>query len=132
MALPVVLDVDTGVDDACALLLAALHPALDLRAVTCVGGNAPVDAVVANTLTVLDAAARQDVPVCRGAERPLLPARASVEMMYEFTAPFVVDSTRMEREFNLSATPVRSGIERTVSWYADRQSRPGMIAPVRS
>ena len=27
--LPVILDVDTGVDDACALLLAALHPALD-------------------------------------------------------------------------------------------------------
>lgn len=72
MAIPVVLDVDTGVDDACALLLAALHPALDLRAVTCVGGNAPVDAVVANTLTVLDAAERPDVPVARGAERPLL------------------------------------------------------------
>lgn len=72
MAIPVVLDVDTGVDDACALLLAARHPALDLRAVTCVGGNAPVDAVVANTLTVLDAAARADVVVARGAERPLL------------------------------------------------------------
>jgi inosine-uridine nucleoside N-ribohydrolase len=71
-ALPVVLDVDTGVDDACALLLAALHPSLDLRAVTCVGGNAAVDAVVANTLTVLDAAERTDVPVARGAERPLL------------------------------------------------------------
>ena len=41
--LPVVLDVDTGVDDACALLLAARHPGLDLRAVTCVGGNAPLD-----------------------------------------------------------------------------------------
>lgn len=50
-------------------------------------------------------------------------ARASVEMMYEFTAPFVVDSTRMEREFDLSATPMRSGIERTVSWYRDRRSR---------
>jgi inosine-uridine nucleoside N-ribohydrolase len=72
MAVPVVLDVDTGVDDACAILLAALHPALDLRAVTCVGGNAPVDAVVANTLTVLDAANRPDVVVARGAERPLL------------------------------------------------------------
>jgi pyrimidine-specific ribonucleoside hydrolase len=72
MALPVVLDVDTGVDDACAILLAALHPALDLRAVTCVGGNADVDAVVANTLTVLDAAERPDVVVARGAERPLL------------------------------------------------------------
>ena len=72
MAIPVVLDVDTGVDDACALLLAALHPGLDLRAVTCVGGNAPVDDVVANTLTVLDAAGRADVVVARGAERPLL------------------------------------------------------------
>jgi pyrimidine-specific ribonucleoside hydrolase len=69
---PVVLDVDTGVDDACALLLAALHPSLDLKAVTCVGGNAPVDAVVANTLTVLDAAERPDVVVGRGASRPLL------------------------------------------------------------
>lgn len=69
---PVVLDVDTGVDDACALLLAARHPALDLRAVTCVGGNAPVDAVVTNTLTVLEAAGRLDVPVARGAARPLL------------------------------------------------------------
>ncbi len=69
---PVVLDVDTGVDDACAILLAAAHPALDLRAVSCVGGNASIDDVVANTLTVLDAAGRGDVPVARGADRPLL------------------------------------------------------------
>jgi pyrimidine-specific ribonucleoside hydrolase len=69
---PVVLDVDTGVDDACALLLAARHPGLDLRAVTCVAGNADVDQVVRNTLTVLEAAGRPEVPVARGAERPLL------------------------------------------------------------
>jgi len=74
--IPVVLDVDTGVDDACALLLAARHPALDLRAVSCVAGNAGVDQVVRNTLTVLAAAGRDDVPVARGADRPLLePAR---------------------------------------------------------
>jgi pyrimidine-specific ribonucleoside hydrolase len=70
--LPVILDVDTGVDDACAILLAARHPGLDLRAVTCVAGNADVDQVVRNTLTVLDAAGRDDVPVARGAHRPLL------------------------------------------------------------
>ncbi len=70
------LDVDTGVDDACAILLAALHPQLQLRAVTCVGGNAPVDQVVRNTLAVLDTCGRADVPVGRGAARPLLePAR---------------------------------------------------------
>jgi pyrimidine-specific ribonucleoside hydrolase len=71
-SLPVILDVDTGVDDACALLLAALHPALDLRAVTCVGGNAPLPDVVRNTLTVLETAGRHDVPVGVGAARPLL------------------------------------------------------------
>jgi nucleoside-diphosphate-sugar epimerase len=50
-------------------------------------------------------------------------ARASVEMMYEFTAPFVVDSTRIESEFNLAATPIQSGIERTVAWYRDHPAR---------
>lgn len=69
---PIVLDVDTGIDDACALLLAAGHPGLDLRAVTCVGGNASLPAVVRNTLTVLDAAGAHDVPVGVGAARPLL------------------------------------------------------------
>ena len=52
--IPVILDVDTGVDDAYALMLAARSPRLDLRAVTCVSGNTPVDHVVANTAYVLD------------------------------------------------------------------------------
>lgn len=72
MPLPVILDVDTGVDDACALILASLHPDLDLRAVTCVGGNAPLPDVVRNTLTVLEACAQADVPVAAGASHPLL------------------------------------------------------------
>jgi pyrimidine-specific ribonucleoside hydrolase len=72
MPLPVILDVDTGVDDACALLLAALHPEVDLRAVTCVGGNAPLPDVVRNTLTVLEACGSTHVPVAAGASRPLL------------------------------------------------------------
>lgn len=75
---PVILDVDTGLDDACALLLAARHPELDLLAVTCVGGNVGLDEVVVNTLTVLEAAGRTDVPVARGAATPLLqPVRAA-------------------------------------------------------
>lgn len=69
---PVILDVDTGVDDALALLLAVRSPALDLLAVTCVAGNAPVDQVVTNTLKALDAAGAEDVPVASGADRPLL------------------------------------------------------------
>lgn len=72
MRLPVILDVDTGVDDACALILATLHPDLDLRAITCVGGNAPLPDVVRNTLTVLEACGHASVPVGAGASHPLL------------------------------------------------------------
>lgn len=71
-ALPVILDVDTGVDDALALLLAVRHPALDVRAVTCTGGNVPLDQVVRNTLQVLDAAGAGPIPVAAGAHRPLV------------------------------------------------------------
>ncbi len=72
--IPVILDVDTGVDDAWALMLAARSPRLELRAVTCVSGNVPVDQVVANTAYVLDVAGAPEVPVGRGASRPLLAA----------------------------------------------------------
>ncbi|MFO1408259.1 MAG: NAD(P)H-binding protein [Steroidobacteraceae bacterium] len=51
-------------------------------------------------------------------------ARASVEMMYEFTAPFVVASTRFEATFGLSATPIDQGIAATVAWYRSRPA-PG-------
>lgn len=71
-AQPVILDVDTGVDDALAILLAVRHPALDVRAITCTGGNAPLAQVVTNTLRVLDAAGAADIPVAAGAHRPLL------------------------------------------------------------
>ena len=75
---PVIIDCDTGVDDALALLFAVRHPALDLRAVTCVAGNTDVDGVVRNTLTVLEQAGAPDIPVARGAARPLIePARSA-------------------------------------------------------
>lgn len=67
-----ILDVDTGVDDAYAVLFAALHPEINLLGITCVDGNTNVDQVVANTLKVLDAAGAGEIPVARGAVRPLL------------------------------------------------------------
>lgn len=73
MGLPLILDVDTGVDDAMALLTAVRHPDLDLLAVSCVTGNASLERVVDNTLKVLDAAgADPGIPVGAGATRPLI------------------------------------------------------------
>jgi pyrimidine-specific ribonucleoside hydrolase len=67
-----VLDVDTGVDDALAILFAARHPDVEVRAITCVTGNVAVDQVVANTLKVLDAAGASEIPIAGGCSRPLL------------------------------------------------------------
>ena len=66
-----ILDVDTGPDDAVALMLAALHPALDLVGATTVNGNVPVHMTTENTLRVFDHIGR-NVPVYRGMAAPLV------------------------------------------------------------
>ena len=71
MPVPVVLDVDTGVDDAVALLLAAASPEIDLVAATTLTGNVHVERATRNTLLVLELAGRPDVPVAAGASSPL-------------------------------------------------------------
>jgi purine nucleosidase len=68
---PVLLDVDTGIDDMVALLIAATAPELDLRGVTCVAGNVEIHHVARNTGKILRMVGRGDVPVSIGAARPL-------------------------------------------------------------
>ena len=70
--LPVILDVDTGIDDALAILAAVAHPGIDVIGISCVTGNASLERVVENTLRVLDVAGAPDIPVAAGAVRPLL------------------------------------------------------------
>jgi inosine-uridine nucleoside N-ribohydrolase len=69
-----ILDVDTGTDDAVAIMLAALHPALDLIACTTVNGNVEVEHCTDNTLRVLDYIGRADIPFYEGLSRPLVRA----------------------------------------------------------
>lgn len=77
----VLLDVDTGVDDALALLLALRSPELHLEAITTVAGNVPVEVATRNTRLVLDVAqAPSDLPLAPGAARPL--ARELVSSTY--------------------------------------------------
>ena len=71
MPIPLLLDVDTGIDDALALLYACASPDAELVAVTCIGGNVEARQVATNTLAVMELAGRGDVPVYLGSERPL-------------------------------------------------------------
>ncbi|MFB3816702.1 MAG: nucleoside hydrolase [Candidatus Methylomirabilales bacterium] len=69
---PVLLDVDTGVDDALAIALALRSPELEVVGITTVSGNVPVAQATANTLLVLERLGATAVPVVSGAARPLL------------------------------------------------------------
>lgn len=68
---PVMIDVDTGIDDAVALAL-LLGLEADLVGVTTVAGNVGIDLATANTLRVLSSLGAEDVPVFRGSSRPLV------------------------------------------------------------
>ena len=77
----IVLDVDTGTDDAIAIMMALLAPQLEVVAVCSVHGNASVENTTANTLKAIYAVGRTDVPVYRGAAGPMVknltPSRAA-------------------------------------------------------
>jgi purine nucleosidase len=70
--MPVLLDVDTGIDDSLALLYACASPEVELVAVTCTAGNVDARQVAENTRAVLELAGRPDVEVALGRETPLV------------------------------------------------------------
>jgi len=67
---PIILDVDTGVDDALAIAYAVRSPELRLLGLTTCFGNVPVDEATRNTLYVLERLG-SDAPVLQGAQEPL-------------------------------------------------------------
>jgi purine nucleosidase len=68
---PLIIDTDPGIDDALAILLAAAAPELELKALTTVAGNVPLELTTANALKLLELAGRTAVPVYPGAQGPL-------------------------------------------------------------
>src|ERR1700675_4231067 len=70
--MPLILDVDTGIDDSLALLYAVGSPDADLIAVTCVSGNVDAGQVAINTRAILELAGRPDVEVALGRATPLI------------------------------------------------------------
>lgn len=65
-----ILDLDTGVDDAMALAYAIGAPNIDLIGVTTVYGNVSRDTSIKNTLDLLALLGRKDIPVYSGNDRP--------------------------------------------------------------
>lgn len=70
--IPLILDVDTGVDDAIAILYALSCPELELLGICTVAGNQTLDKTTRNTLSVLEYLGHADVPVAMGSSGPLM------------------------------------------------------------
>lgn len=69
---PVLVDCDTGIDDAMALLYLLAHDDIELVGVTTVFGNNTARQCAINSLRVLELVGRTDIPVAVGAEKPLV------------------------------------------------------------
>ena len=67
----VIIDTDPGTDDALALLMAMNSPDLEILGLTTVGGNATLADTTRNALRLLEYVDRPNIPVFRGAARPL-------------------------------------------------------------
>lgn len=67
---PVILDVDTGIDDALAIAYALNSPELEIIGLTTCFGNGPIEHTTRNTLVVLEQLG-MTVPVYSGADKPL-------------------------------------------------------------
>lgn len=70
----VIFDTDPGIDDAIALGLALKCETMDIKLVTTVAGNVNVDITTRNALDLLNAYGRLDIPVAKGADKPLIVA----------------------------------------------------------
>lgn len=76
-----ILDTDPGVDDAFAILTLLADKQVDVLGLMAVSGNVPIDVAFRNLRNLAALAGRDDVPVFRGAEAPLVrEARLATEV----------------------------------------------------
>lgn len=68
----IIIDTDPGIDDALAFLLALASPELVVDGIVTIHGNASTAQVTTNALSILELAKRNDIPVYRGCELPLV------------------------------------------------------------
>ncbi|MBQ8430832.1 MAG: nucleoside hydrolase [Clostridia bacterium] len=68
---PLILDVDTGIDDAVAIVFASCLKNIDLKMLTTVHGNVELSKVITNTLTILEDVRKAEIPVYICEEKPI-------------------------------------------------------------
>jgi purine nucleosidase len=68
----VIIDTDTGIDDAMGVVYGLLAPELDVLAITTIFGNVDVGKTTRNSAVILEILGRTEVPLAKGAAKGLL------------------------------------------------------------
>ncbi|MGB0934481.1 MAG: nucleoside hydrolase [Alphaproteobacteria bacterium] len=83
MTTPIIIDCDPGNDDAVAISVAIASPEdFDIRGITTVAGNVDVEQIAINAMKICELAGRPDIPVYKGARRPLVREEIFADMMH--------------------------------------------------
>jgi inosine-uridine nucleoside N-ribohydrolase len=122
----VILDVDTGTDDAVALMCAALHPDLELVAATTVNGNVKVQFCTENTLRTFDHIG-VNVPVYEGTWRPMV--REDFPVARDDKAE-QIHGRYLDIPASKSKKQDRHAVDFLVDYYLSPASKDTILAPV--
>ncbi len=118
----IILDVDTGSDDAVAIMTAVLSPEIQVEAVCSVAGNKDIDKTTENTLRVIQLL-NVDVPVYRGAGTPLvkyLSKDRCIEPKFELPDNLTVEEIQIHPDYlDIPAATIKEQEMPAAVFYVD-------------
>jgi len=118
----VILDVDTGSDDAIAIMCAVKAESIQLEAICTVWGNLTVDKTTLNTLGLCEALG-VDTPVYAGCHRPMVKDRSPYRDLDNAYEPLIVDGKELKIHYDrLEGIPEptrKAGSRHAVRFYYD-------------
>lgn len=116
---PLIVDVDTGIDDSLALLYLLASPEAEILSIASTAGNVPVNQVAANNLAWLDLCRATDIEVTLGAQAPLVAPLMTTE---ETHGPQGIGYAELP-----PSTRSLSERDATTAWVELARERPGEI-----
>ena len=119
------IDTDPGQDDAIAILLALASDELQVDAITTVAGNVPQPLVTDNVHGLLALTGREDIPVHRGCERPMVRELFTAEYVH---GPTGVDGTELPEASVETAQD--HGVDAIVEYCLRAEDHSVTICPV--
>ena len=119
MKQPIIMDVDTGIDDSLALLYLLASPEAEILAITCTSGNVPAKQVATNNLAWLELCGAPDIEVALGSEVPIVAPLMTTE---ETHGPQGIGYAELP-----APTRIISNRHATEVWVELARSRPGEI-----